>query len=147
MKSLFKEYFYHTRSERNGTIGIITLILCILIFPYLHSFFSISSNTDYKNYKAEIARFRQIQLKQQQANLLDTSNVVVELFEFDPNTANKVELTKLGLPKRVVNTIDNYRKKGGHFFKVADLKKIYGLQSQDFERLKGHFIYSILSYH
>lgn len=58
-----------------------------------------------------------------------------ELFEFDPNTATSEELQRLGLPKKVVLTILNFRNKGGGFYKREDLAKIYGLSETDFERL------------
>lgn len=58
-----------------------------------------------------------------------------ELFEFDPNTATSEELQRLGLPKKVVLTLLNFRNKGGGFYKREDLAKIYGLSETDFERL------------
>jgi competence ComEA-like helix-hairpin-helix protein len=48
-------------------------------------------------------------------------------FSFDPNTLDQNGWKKLGLPDRTINTILNYRSKGGRFYKKEDLQKIWGL--------------------
>lgn len=50
----------------------------------------------------------------------------VDRFPFDPNTANKDKLLALGIPGKVANTLINFRKKGGQFYKKEDLLTIYG---------------------
>lgn len=50
-------------------------------------------------------------------------------FKFNPNEADKATLLRLGLSDKVVQTIINYRNKGGQFRKKADLKKVYGLSA------------------
>jgi len=63
---------------------------------------------------------------------------VVELFEFNPNDATKADFEKLGLSGKTAQSIINYRNKGGQFKKAEDLKKIYTLKSEDFERLESY---------
>jgi competence ComEA-like helix-hairpin-helix protein len=58
-----------------------------------------------------------------------------ELFYFDPNTITESGWKKLGLRDKTINTIQNYRNKGGLFKKPEDLKRIYGLHPDEFERL------------
>ncbi|MBZ4188236.1 helix-hairpin-helix domain-containing protein [Niabella beijingensis] len=60
------------------------------------------------------------------------------LFIFDPNTISEADWLQLGLRKRTVRTILNYRSKGGTFRKPDDLKKIYGLRPEEFERLQPY---------
>ncbi|HFA49809.1 MAG TPA: hypothetical protein ENJ95_12440, partial [Bacteroidetes bacterium] len=55
---------------------------------------------------------------------------------FDPNTATKEELIRLGILPRTANTLLNYRSKGGRFFKKEDLKKVYGFRKEDYNRLE-----------
>lgn len=57
------------------------------------------------------------------------------LFPFDPNTLSEDSLSLLGLPSRAVKTLVNYRSKGGQFRSPEDLGKLYGLESEDKERL------------
>lgn len=57
------------------------------------------------------------------------------LFRFDPNTVSEEDLVKLGLPPGTARTLVKYRSKGGRFYKKEDLKKLYTLREQDYERL------------
>lgn len=56
-------------------------------------------------------------------------------FSFNPNTATEVELSALGLSKRVIRTLLNFRSKGGQFYQKEDLQKIYGLKQEDYDQL------------
>ena len=58
-----------------------------------------------------------------------------ELFYFDPNTISTSGWRKLGLRDKTIQTIEKYLSKGGHFYKPADLQKIYGLHKDEYERL------------
>ena len=66
--------------------------------------------------------------------------VVVELFEFDPNTASAADLTRLGLPESAVKGLLAYRGKGGIFRKKEDLQKIYTLPPADYERVAPYIV-------
>jgi competence protein ComEA len=57
------------------------------------------------------------------------------LFVFDPNTATAEEWKRLGIKDKTVQTILNYRSKGGSFKKPEDISRIYGLSAKDVERL------------
>lgn len=63
------------------------------------------------------------------------TSVQQQLFTFDPNTASLNDLVRLGLKRRVAQTIINYRNKGGRFYKKEDLARIYTLSEQDYKRL------------
>jgi competence ComEA-like helix-hairpin-helix protein len=64
-----------------------------------------------------------------------TPQKAAETFAFDPNTASKEDLTRLGLAENTTKSILNYREKGGIFRKKEDFAKIYTLAPNDFERL------------
>lgn len=59
----------------------------------------------------------------------------VELFYFDPNTLSESGWKKLGLRDKTIHTIQNYLNKGGKFRIPEDLKRIYGLHPDEYERL------------
>jgi DNA uptake protein ComE-like DNA-binding protein len=58
-----------------------------------------------------------------------------ELFGFDPNTVGAGDLRRLGADDRLIRTWLNYRIHGGRFYKATDIKKIYGMTSQIYDRL------------
>ncbi len=62
-------------------------------------------------------------------------NTKGELFEFDPNTLSPEGWKKLGLRDKTINTIQNYLNKGGRFKAPEDVKKIYGLFPNEYERI------------
>lgn len=59
-----------------------------------------------------------------------------KMFSFDPNTASREELLKLGLSSREASVIINYRNKGGKFRRGSDLEKIYTLSRENYLRIK-----------
>jgi len=59
----------------------------------------------------------------------------VKLFNFDPNTLDESGFKQLGLRDKTINTIINYRSKGGHFKTPEDIRKIYGLREDEADKL------------
>ncbi len=60
------------------------------------------------------------------------------LFYFDPNRISSADWRRLGLRDKLIQTIEHYVQKGGSFRSVSDLKKLYGLRAEDFERLSPY---------
>lgn len=63
-----------------------------------------------------------------------------QLFVFNPNTINSDDAAKLGLSKKLISTLINFRNKGGKFFKAEDFKKLYGLSPQLYNRLEAYIL-------
>ena len=57
-------------------------------------------------------------------------------FPFDPNLITKEQGLKMGLHEQSINSIINYREKGGQFRKNTDLKKIYTLSEIEYTALE-----------
>lgn len=129
-KNFLTDYFYYTRAERNGALAL--SVLCVLLFiapaffPYL---FQKPESPDFEVVFAGVNETVAVKAPS------DEENLDLTLFEFDPNTASKEELLQLGLSSKLVQTIVNYRNKGGKFYKTEDLQKIYTLSTADYERL------------
>ena len=62
--------------------------------------------------------------------------IVVNLKQFDPNTATESDLLGLGLEEKTVKNMLKYRQNGGIFRKKEDLKKLYGFSDIDFIRIE-----------
>ncbi|MEJ8816598.1 ComEA family DNA-binding protein [Lacibacter sp. H407] len=152
-----KEYFSFTKKERNAVLLLGTLAALFALLPTMFPFLvkdeielvvdtalqneiaalqvvnessdrRTASYSDADLYQPKQSRFEKFRNEQ--------SNAV--LFAFDPNTASEAEWQRLGLRDKTIQTILNYRSKGGKFFKAEDLQRIYGLRSGDYERLKPY---------
>ena len=65
---------------------------------------------------------------------------VIRYFNFDPNTATESEWKKLGFKDWQIETIFNYKNKGGNWKTKSDVQKIYGLSENDFQKLKTYIL-------
>ncbi|MGM9736703.1 MAG: helix-hairpin-helix domain-containing protein [Candidatus Cryptobacteroides sp.] len=60
----------------------------------------------------------------------------VETFRFNPNTVSVDDLCRLGFSPKQAASIDNYRSKGGHFWRKSDFAKSYVVSDSVFRRLE-----------
>ncbi|MFO7828216.1 MAG: helix-hairpin-helix domain-containing protein [Bacteroidales bacterium] len=149
-----KEYFTFTKRERNG---IIVLLSLLLIFIIADNFINFSSNEEIilmdDDFKDQIDQFENSLTKKtsdkktheykNDSNTSDDKNnwfIPDSLFNFDPNTASKKELQKLGLSKNQINTLLKYRAAGGQFYNNQDLLKVYGIEQKQYNQLKTHIL-------
>ncbi|MCR4800339.1 MAG: helix-hairpin-helix domain-containing protein [Bacteroidales bacterium] len=63
---------------------------------------------------------------------------VAENVVIDPNVATYEQFLDAGFSAKQAKHCLNYRNKGGHFRKKEDLKKIYSISEQDYDRLVSH---------
>jgi len=68
------------------------------------------------------------------------SAIKYELFNFDPNDATTEEFVRLGLTDGQARVIARYRESGGVFRRREDLKKIYVLSEEFYERVKNYIV-------
>jgi DNA uptake protein ComE-like DNA-binding protein len=59
---------------------------------------------------------------------------------FDPNHITESEWIALGLSPKVAKTAVNYIKSGGNFKRAEDISKVYGISSDDVDRLIPYII-------
>jgi len=131
----WSSYFGFNRQQRNGLLVLVMFILILFIIRIGLSGFI----------KAEpvlVADFSHIQFPETEnaAFLSDSSQKRNSLFVFDPNTASKAQLLKLGFKEKLANTLINYRNKGGHFRKKEDLKKVYGMSEAFYKKLEPYIL-------
>jgi competence ComEA-like helix-hairpin-helix protein len=127
------EYGYFlTRRERRG-ITILSLMIFGLIL-----YRTIRPNIDLNHTKP--IDWDQIQhiTERKPAVTESTEDAYSCLENFDPNQVTIEELISMGLSKQVAKNIVNYREKIGKFKSADDLKRIYTLKDEDFQKLKPY---------
>ncbi len=143
-----KELFTFSTSERNGLIVLLIITFSVSsIGMYLN--YSKGNGVEIKDTEQidkEIALFR-ASLKKTEKNTtyynrLDQFIIkrydTISLFKFNPNTATPEEWKKLGLSRKQIKNIKNYKAKGGKFYEKNDLQKIYGIRNRQYLILKPY---------
>ncbi|MEO6814348.1 MAG: helix-hairpin-helix domain-containing protein [Ginsengibacter sp.] len=147
-KQFAKDYFVFTRKERWGIISIVSFIILFMVLPFLYPLFVKNEKVDSAEFANEIAQLKidssgeksfakKFDNEYQNDYSLPPSynSIKAELFPFDPNTATLQDWVKLGVREKTAITIQKYISKGGKFYKPEDIKKIWGLNKNDAERL------------
>ena len=130
--SFFKDYFYFSRSERNGTIILVSIIILEILFLKYSYLFVTHQVVDYSKYEKEIDDFKKSKITKSKNNKTDT------VFYFNPNNTSAKDWKLLGLNDKQIKIINNYLSKGGKFYKPEDFKKIYGITDSIYNKLKNY---------
>ena len=150
-----RDYLSFTRRERIGIITLVIMIFLVAFFPAMTP-----NNSTQEQIPIDTAWFSKVnklKIKNPPADETDYQNTDQNenvssyqfdiskgtygntfkgvLFNFDPNTLDEDGWQKLGIREKTIKTIQNFLKKGGSFKKSEDLKKIYGLKQNEFDRL------------
>ena len=138
---MWKDFFYFSKSQRNGIIVLVSLIVIVIALNYALPYFFSPSEADNKAFKEEVELFkRNLQprdsLKQAEQSKITSPEYV--LFTFDPNKADSTTFVKLGISCDIAGRIIRYREKGGVFEVADDFSKMYGLSAEKFNELKPY---------
>lgn len=140
--SVWKDYLTFTKGERISVYILLAILAISIAGPYYYV----------RSFKPPVI---DADLQQQLNSLLQNgdedsikagsidnqargnSNSVIEstLFYFDPNKLDAAGFKQLGLREKIIQTILNYRSKGGYFKQPEDIRKIYGLHEDEASRL------------
>lgn len=141
LKNWLNNYFGFTKSEYNGMLVLMVLIVLITGTPYLYAHFFVKPEL---LSKVEHQAIQQLNLVSKQTDGSDErpkarqyrNNTI--LFNFDPNQISITDWQRLGLSAKQAQSILNYRNKGGKFRKAEDLQKMYTISPEMFKRLQPY---------
>lgn len=143
MKRILKDYFSFSKKETTAAVVLLILLASFIALPYLYK-------KDAKPHVIDKQLQEAVSAIQPSTTIKDsTSNDFTDhyqpaptevetkyaLFEFDPNTLDAAGWKRLGLRDKTINTLLNYRNKGGRFRKPEDIRKIWGLRPQEADRI------------
>lgn len=137
IKYIIRNYFGFSKSETNGFIILLPLLILGLFTPQLFKqYLKSKTQSDDSFYEEEFRKW----VAENEKHLVykDTANVAPLTFDFDPNLATVEELMSLGFREKIAHRINNYRTKGGRFKSADDLRKIYGISQGRIEELSSH---------
>lgn len=148
---MWKEFFYCTKTERQGIIVLVVLI--IVVYSAILLDWTNADTTPPKPDAAEQERFEQeyntfiasikeVETPYRKFDKKSAKNYSrtyspreVTLSMFDPNTADSLAFLSLGLPSWMVKNILRYRSKQGTFRHPEEFRKIYGMTEEQYQTL------------
>ncbi|MEP6737395.1 MAG: helix-hairpin-helix domain-containing protein [Chryseolinea sp.] len=136
VKKWMREFFSISHAQANGIMVLLPLVSMILLSEPLWQWYDSrrprDSSADLATLDSMIVlwNFRGTGLHENA-----TSYPVFEPSSFNPNTAARETLVKLGFSEKLSSRIITYRNKGGQFRVRSDLLKIYGMDTLLYKRL------------
>jgi len=151
-----------TRTERMGIISLLLLIAILLavkatmhlwVHPSYNREQEVRLNAQWQQLKARTTKEPPLYnyshtdtLSTKRNNhLSEVSNkknaaaeVKIKMFVFDPNTVDSIGLRKLGLREKTTAIFLHWRAKGKVFYNKEELKKVYTLTQEDYDRLEPY---------
>ena len=137
---MWKDFFYYSRSERRAVYFLLFLIALLLVAIIFYSKRDnassdlVENSAEVDSFLADVKKVKEYSAKESKDDCSDAHRTGL-FFEFDPNSADSIELSRLGLPSYVVKNVLKYRAKGGRFKTPASFSKIYGLTPELFAEL------------
>lgn len=149
MRNWWRQYFTFNSGERRAIIAIVVSTVIIVAAINGYRYFTVKQNapSSYTNntdafiaaYNAAEREEKELQIQHYLTNYKDTvsakPSAATTLFKFDPNTIGIAEWVKLGFSEKQAASIEKYKAKGGKFYKVEDLKKLYVVSDDDYNRI------------
>lgn len=135
------KYFTLNSRERNGLIAIATLLIILLVVKYF-IIYNYNPTTTNVNVIALDSLATELAPEQKHSKNKSDNPIITEnnLHNFDPNIMDFKEAMQLGFPKKVAHTLIKYRSKGAKFYKAEDLKRVYGMTDELYEKLKPYVV-------
>jgi len=136
---MWKDFFYFTKTERIGFYTLIILIFVALLIywsvPYIIPSAQINGEMDEEAYNRFIASVHQREKDWDFNDYYVHKKKEIILAPFDPNTADSITFTRLGLQPYIARNILRYRAKGGKFRTPESFAKVYGLSPDQYKML------------
>ena len=137
LKKEIRKFFGISKTEVNGIIVLIGILLIISILPMIYTPI-LMSHSNISETHNDLDSIWQILVSREfiRENPALTENAVEpEYFFFDPNIAEMADLRKLGFDSLLAARVIKYRNKGGKFNNPSDLMRIYGLSEQFYNKV------------
>lgn len=143
MKKIWKAYFTFSNKERSAVIFLLSLMALFLLLPYFYSEkreipLVNKALSDFVSKNGETSISADSSSENIESHYIPKekkSSTEVSLFYFDPNTVTAEEWKKLGLRDKTIVTILHYRNKGGRFHTPNDIRKIWGINKEEADRI------------
>ncbi|MCX7863366.1 MAG: helix-hairpin-helix domain-containing protein [Bacteroidales bacterium] len=146
--SFFSNYFRFTRKERNGILFLITLnILGWTFYSFFDVIFTYHELSEYNHFEQALKEFYR-QKDSLEASSITQQSVSNQQGIYDTcyveiNSPTFELLNCIGLSEKLARTWINYVSKGGKFYSIEDIKKLWGMNDSIFNTIRSHLTCNI----
>jgi DNA uptake protein ComE-like DNA-binding protein len=133
MRKFIKEYFTLTRSERNGLLVLLFLLILSILFPVIYDWV-----VPREELRVEIVPFETNTDVDTAHAGSKAQSLTTAPTPFDPNRLERSGWLALGVDPTTVSNILKYRAAGGQFYEKTDLLKISTMEKETFLRLEPY---------
>ncbi len=129
-----REFFIFTRKERNGILLLLFILLCVLCLDFALPYILPEREYDVTAWKEEAEKYH--------ASVSPKEELPKDSFEgvFDPSSPSLALLGRAGVPVGLASNWIKYTQKGGRFRKKEDIRKLYGMTDELYQKLEGHLM-------
>lgn len=141
MKARIKNYLTITKKEWNGLVVLVILIILVLAAPYGYQLFRKDNTINFKDFDKAVSQLSKTEHQSPSvAGNVGSDEKIAHpvMFPFNPNNLSVAQWEQLGLSEHQANIIKHYEAKGGKFFRPDDVKKIYTITAEDYQRLQPY---------
>jgi competence protein ComEA len=140
LKPAVKNYFILTKSDWNGLVILVLLIIVVKFAPQVYEYYHPPKAVNFYKLDKAVAQLKAAGISGQGAldDEQDAPKKPRKLFAFNPNQLSVQQWQKLGLSDGQIKGIKNYEAKGGRFYTKADVKKMYTLTASDYKQLESY---------
>ncbi|WP_443944027.1 ComEA family DNA-binding protein [Pedobacter sp. AW1-32] len=125
MRTWLNKSFGFSRSQYNGLIVLILIVLLVKCIPYLYRYLQSPPINDI-NLRANLQELEFLEKSKALHSAVPKNTAKKKkLFYFNPNTLDQTGWVALGLSEKQAGAVLNYVRKGGKFRQPADLQKMY----------------------
>lgn len=140
MKQRLKEYFYFSKLERVGIIGLVLVIVLLMFAKYLLVEFYPKNHftqKDTSRIEAIIDSLEQNQIdkKNEAESAISNPSNQISLAPFDPNELNANQWETFGLSEKQVAALLNYKEAIGGFKSKQQFRKVFVINDELHEQL------------
>ncbi|MET0572657.1 MAG: helix-hairpin-helix domain-containing protein [Pedobacter agri] len=137
MRVWLNKYFGFSKSEFNGLLLLVLIIVALKAAPFFYGLIKTEEN-DSKALSSQLAK---IEITDNDISVNNVKGFAhtfkkkSKLFKFDPNQLNAGGWQLLGLSPKQAQAVVNYVSKGGKFRKAEDLQKMYTISPELYQKL------------
>lgn len=148
MNNKIRQFFDFNKKERIGILSLLVILIILIVIYYsLPQLVKTNSDKVNEQFKKQVEEFIEARKKEKTASLKQKRNTSQESikdtkklkpFPFNPNNLPARKWKKMGFSDKQVEIIKNYEKSGGKFYTKEDLKKIYGINQEEYTQLEPY---------